>query len=386
MKSPRQLLLRPSDVSLLVGLAILLPMHGLAAQESSSEPEPSLDLGGALRLNYSWQDYNPERKDRYGDFGLEVFMATVEADYGDIFLSAQYRWYADFEAIKWGYVGFRVDPDLEAHLGISQVPFGILPWASHSFWFGATYYMGFEDDYDAGVKVLYRDGPWDLQAAFYKNDEYVDASRADRYSFDLVTGEDQANREINQVNLRVARKWTLSDASFIDVGTSFMLGGIYNETTKETGRRHAAAVHADGRFGNWNLQIEAMRYQFNPKNPPEVDSRFVQLAGFRFPFLMAAEGSELTLNLARDFKPGRRFLEDATCYTDFSAVAPRASELDSSIQIVTGCLFMKGGLFTYVDWITGRNMWFAGGPGIGLESVDPDPWKGRLNINLGFYF
>jgi len=368
------------------GFALLCHLQPLSAQESTSETKPNLDLGGALRLNYSWQDYNPERRDRFGDFGLEVFMATVEADYGDIFLSAQYRWYADFETIKWGYVGFRVDPGLEAHLGISQVPFGILPWASHSFWFGATYYMGFEDDYDTGVKVLYEAGPWDLQAAFYKNDEYVDASRADRYSFDLVTGEDQANREVNQLNLRAAREWTLSEASSIDLGGSLMLGGIYNEVTKKTGRRHAAAVHADGRFGHWNLQIEAMRYRFNPKNPPEVDSRFVQLAGFRFPFLMASEGSELTLNLARDFNPGYRFLEDVTCYTDFSTIAPGESGLDSSTQIVTGCLLTKGGLYTYVDWITGRNMWFAGGPGIGLESVDPDPWKGRLNINMGFYF
>ena len=165
-----------------------------------------------------------------------------------------------------------------------------------------------------------------------------------------------------------------------------MLGGIYNETTKETGLRRAGAFHADGRFGPWNVQLEVMGYRFEPKNPPGVDPSFVQLAGFRFPFLMAAEGSELTLNLARDFNPGHRFLEAATCYTDFSTVAPRVSRLDSSTQIVTGCLLTKGGLYTYMDWITGRNMWFAGGPGIGLASVDPDPWKGRLNINMGFYF
>lgn len=373
-------------IGLVAGIALLCPLHVLPAQEAASETGPNLDLGGALRLNYSWQDYNPERRDRFGDFGLEVFMATVEADYGDLFLSAQYRWYADFETIKWGYVGFRALPGLEAHVGISQVPFGILPWASHSFWFGATYYMGFEDDYDTGVKVLYENDLWDLQAAFYKNDEYVDASRAERYSFDLVTGGDQANREVNQLNIRAAREWTISEASSIDVGASFMLGGIYNETTKETGLRRAGAFHADGRFGPWNVQLEVMGYRFEPKNPPGVDPSFVQLAGFRFPFLMAAEGSELTLNLARDFNPGHRFLEAATCYTDFSTVAPRVSRLDSSTQIVTGCLLTKGGLYTYMDWITGRNMWFAGGPGIGLESVDPDPWKGRLNINMGFYF
>ena len=43
-------------------------------------------------------------------------------------------------------------------------------------------------------------------------------------------------------------------------------------------------------------------------------------------------------------------------------------------------------MFTYVDWIAGRNMWFAGGPGVGIAEPGGDGWRSRLNVNMGFFF
>ena len=165
-----------------------------------------------------------------------------------------------------------------------------------------------------------------------------------------------------------------------------MFGGIYNETTRVTGSRSAGALHLDTYLGPWNVQREGVLYDFNPKNPPGVDSDVVTMAGFQAPFQMAAKGRELTFNIARAIAVGHRFLETVTCYGDMSRVSPQTGLGDPSTQIVTGCLLQKGGFYTYVDWITGRNMWFAGGPGIGLVSDDVDPWKGRLNVNVAYYF
>ena len=53
---------------------------------------------------------------------------------------------------------------------------------------------------------------------------------------------------------------------------------------------------------------------------------------------------------------------------------------------LSGCLVNKKGLYLYIDWITGQNMWFAGGPGIGLDQEGWDEWKGRLNVNFGYFF
>ena len=363
------------------------------ADSTAEESKPQVTLGGALRLNYAWQDYNQPRKDRFGDFGFEVFMLMVDFEYEDIFFSAQYRWYADFEAIRYGYIGFRFMPELELHLGIHQVPFGILPWASHSFWFSAAYYVGFEDDYDAGVKLLYRKGPLDLQAAFYKNAEYLDSSRLGRYSFDLVTSEDeedpelsQANEEVNQVNVRGSYDFKLGPRSLVDVGASFMYGGIYNQTTTEMGDRYAAAVHADFLLGTWNLQLEGIRYRFFPENPPGLDRSTVQLGAFNFPFLVASESWVATANVAKEFIVGQRFLDSVTCYGDLSRVFPTGDDTHTSTQIVTGCMLVKGGLYIFADWITGQNMWFIGGPGVGLNTPESDEWNTRFNLNFGYYY
>jgi len=57
-----------------------------------------------------------------------------------------------------------------------------------------------------------------------------------------------------------------------------------------------------------------------------------------------------------------------------------------SWQNVTGCSLQKGIMTTYVDWVAGRDMWFAGGKGIGINDGGPSQWHSRLNVNVGFYF
>lgn len=354
---------------------------------SPEQPEPELNIGGALRLNYNWRDFSEPDKDKAGDFGFELFRLDVDGDWGDLGVSAQYRWYAFFEAIHHGYVSFQLAPEWEAQLGVHQVPFGILPYASHSFWFGATYYLGFEDDYDTGLKLLHERGPWEMQLAFYKNPEYVDSSRAARYSFDLVTSGQQANEETNQGNARLAYDWTPLPCLTINTGASIQGGQIYNQITERLGDRLAYAAHMNMEYYDWNVQLQWIDYRFRPRNPAGVDPNTVQLAAFDSPFLVAAEAQVATINLARLFAVDLRFVDTITCYADFSKVFPETQDSHTSTQLVLGCLLSADEhLFVYVDWIAGQNMWFAGGPGIGLNRPSSDEWQSRLNINVGLYF
>ena len=377
----------------LVLVALMLFVGSSAAAEDDGDPEEdsgavnkSLTLGGAIRWNAAWKDYDQDSKDRSGEFGFEVFMATVDAEYGDFHAAVQYRWYADFQAVRYAYLGYDINQDWEMQLGIHQVPFGNLPYNAHSFWFDATYYMGFEDDYDSGLKFIYDKGPWDFHAAFYKNSEYVDGSRADRYSFDLVTSDTQQNEEINQGNLRLARDFKPAEGMTVNLGASLEYGQIYNTVTTRNGERHGAAVHGDLKYRGWNVQLEWVDYRFDPENPVGVDTATVQLGAFQFPFLVAAEGNIFSVNVAKEFTPGYRLADSITCYNDFSRVSPSGSAGADSTQNVTGCVFVKKGLYTYLDLIHGQNMWFAGGAGIGLDAPDADEWKSRVNLNVGLFF
>lgn len=357
----------------------------LAAVDAGAADE-EIDLGGAVRLNYAWRDYDARSKDRLGDFELELVRVNARGTIRGVMLDAEWRRYNDFQAIHHAWVGYRFSDGVHAELGITQVPFGILPYASHSYWFGGTHYMGFEDDYDTGVKVVQQSGDWSLHYAFFKNPEYADDGRTGRYSFDLVTGGEQQNGEVNQLNFRAARLLRHAADSRSELGISLQAGQLYNRATERDGDRWAVAAHLDGHYGPWNLQLQGMKYEFNPRNPNGVSHDFVQLGAFNFPFLVAARGNIWSVNAARAFTVAWGPIDGLTCYNNLTLIDPGVTESAESIQNVTGCSISAGALFTYVDWIAGRNMWFAGGDGIGLDGGTAGKWRSRLNINLGFYF
>ena len=356
------------------------------AKADSLKILPKINIGGALRLNYSYKNYDQENMDRIGDFGFELFRLNADIDYKDIFLSVEYRWYGNFNAIRYGYFGYHLTDNSSIQIGIHQVPFGILPYASHSFWFNATYYLGFEDDYDAGIKFIYDDDDWNLQAAFYKNPEYIDSERYGRYSFDLVTDDIQGNQEINQFNIRSAYKWNINEELLMNLGLSLEAGQIYNKYTKEKGNRHAFALHNNLFYKKWNMQLQWISYEFNPKNPENLSEKTILFGAFMFPFEVSTKADVYTFNLANDIHINKKYLDRIKVYLNMSMVSPKHGYGSNSKQIVVGTTLIKRGLYAYFDYIFGQNMWFSGGPGIGLAHPEDETWNSRLNINFGYYF
>ena len=356
------------------------------ASQDSIQRLPKIKIGGALRLNYSYKNYDQENMDRLGDFGFELFRLNADIDYKDIFLSVEYRWYGNFNAIHHGYFGYHLTEHSSIQIGIHQVPFGILPYSSHSFWFNATYYLGFEDDYDAGIKFIYDSESWNLQGAFYKNPEYIDSERYGRYSFDLVTDSIQTNQEINQINLRSVYIWKPNEDLVMKLGASIEAGQIYNKTTREKGNRHAFALHNNMFYKNWNFQFQWINYEFNPKNPEGLSEDTVQFGAFMYPFMVNTKADVFTINAANEIHIDGKYLDKIKLYVNMSMVAPNQDYGSDSKQIVLGTTLIKRGLYAYFDYIFGQNMWFSGGPGIGLEHPEYQDWNSRLNINFGYYF
>lgn len=352
-----------------------IPINNTFAQQ------PELDVGGAVRLNYGWKDYGD---DSNGSFDFELFRIDVKVSEGKWFLDAQYRWYQGFEAIHHAEVGYRFDEQDILVAGVTQVPFGIEPYASHSFWFGGTYYLGLEDDYDTGIKWRHIAGDWTFDSAYFFNAEYDNASRWERYSFDVSATYEGAksNREDGQLNGRAQYQWGKHT-----LGASVQLGRFINSHSEQSGRHWAAGVHIDAHFdGGWNLQGQSIVYDYETDTALETADSRIALSAFEFPFEIAARATVTSLNLAKIFTVNNDFADSITCYNDATYIdATNQSGLQDSLQNVTGCNIAKGGLYTYIDWIAGKNMWFAGGPGVGINNGD-NRWHSRLNINIGYYF
>src|SRR5690606_13955722 len=94
----------------------------------------------------------------------------------------------------------------EIQVGLHQVPFGIQTYNSHNWFFNITYYVGFEDDHDMGVKYINDNGDWQWQLAYYLNSEefvFNDGEGSpNRYSYDILG----RNKENNQVNFKIVHR------------------------------------------------------------------------------------------------------------------------------------------------------------------------------------
>jgi hypothetical protein len=359
--------------------------------ESQGEEEPLIRFGGALRFNYGVSDYQDAVRDRGGDAGLELFRINVDGSKQGFLFSAEYRWYPYQDVLHHGWAGYDLDDGGQLQVGVTKVPFGLLPYAAHNYWFGIPYYVGLADDYDLGAKYLWRPGAWDLQLAFFKNPEVSGATSLERYAFDVVEADldgdgslDSRNRETNQANLRAAYTLGQEGACPAEVGVSGQWGQLYNAASDDFGSRWAAAAHLDLRCGRWNLQLQAGRQVMDPASPAGADDRTVSLGALATAYGVASEANLGVVNLAYNFPSPWQAIDLLTCYNDFSIYAKDEAGFRDSRINTTGCAVGAGPLFIYADVITAENAPF-------FSNADPlgageEGWDTRFNLNLGYYF
>lgn len=360
------------------------------------EFEPRL----AIRANVYHNSWGAS--DSRSDAKYDTLMLGFDTAYEDIFASAQYRFYDGYSMLHHGYMGIAFDEQSQVQFGVTQKPFGLLPYASHNYFFNLGYYIGMEDDYDLGVKYILDREEVNFQFAYFLRDEgSYDGDSVDsaRYSYDIVktdagdlasvgVTEAQKNTERNQFNGRLAYTLTHSENASTEFGISGEWGEIPNSTTNQTGDRYAAALHLNGVYDRINLQLQGARFENNLASPIDGDDRFLIRGAYDAPYKAAARGWLFIANVAYtlpiEASPG----DSITFYTDYSYLLKDESEYNDSQQFVVGALFQIGAALIYTDFAFGRNQPFIGPAySTALAEGDPDDdWEFRFNLNVGFYF
>ncbi|MCG9723535.1 hypothetical protein, partial [Shewanella sp. Isolate7] len=325
-------------------------------------------------------------KDKGGDLTFDMAAIKFNGQKGDWGLAAEYRFTSSTDYIKYGYGYYNIDPDWQLQFGINKVPFGNRDFISNSWWFGIPYYLGFEDDHDVGIKAIYEKNGWHTDLAFYKNPEYGPTENK-RYATDLYTGTingtEYNNEETNQFNVR--QTYTLEhEGGSTTVGGSVQYGQIYNNKTGNNGDRYAVALHLDSSYKGWNLQLQAMQYEYDAADA--VDPNKIGVSVVSWQYEIASKGQAYSVNIAKTFNTDWGSVK---CYNDFGLMTPDVADdsYDNSMQNVTGCAISAGPTYTMVDFIMGKNMTFstANNDHVGLPEVGDD-WDKRVNINFGYYF
>lgn len=352
----------------------------------AEEQEDGINVGGAVRVNYGYKDYSEASKDKGGDLTFDMAAIKFNGKKGDWGLAAEYRFTSDTNYIKYGYGIYDIDPQWQLQFGINKVPFGNPEFISNSFWFGIPYYLGFEDDHDIGVKAIFESNGWHTDLAFYKNAEYGPTENK-RYATDLYTGTingtEYNNEETNQVNVR--QTYTIEhNGGSTTLGGSAQFGQIYNNKTGNNGDRYAAALHLDSSYNGWNLQLQAMQYEYDAADAEDPNKIGVSVVSWQYE--IASKGQSYSANIAKTFNTDWGSVK---CYNDFGLMTPDVDDddYDNSMQNVTGCAIAAGPTYTMIDFIMGKNMTFstANNDHVGLPEMGND-WDKRVNINFGYYF
>ena len=380
----------------MIAAAIATTASGVQAEEK----EDGISVGGAVRFQYSFEDYVPQNRNRGGDLDLDTFRINLDGSVGDVILSAEWRYYQYMEVIHHAWVGYDFSDAWQGRIGIQQVPFGVRPYNSHNFFFSSAYYVGLEDDYDFGVVADGDLGPIGLQVGFFKNDEqggldgFVD-NRSDRYSYDVVSDgpaitesiiEDSSGDSITRPTVNptngLGERNTGSLRATIDLaGTELGLSGLYGGLENGSGSAGdymAYAAHLNGNYGPINVMLQIADYEYDLDSGNEV----LGVGAYSFYDAIPAESTIYTANVAYNVDVSIGPISAVQFYNDYSLVTDKSQDLEDTTMNVTGFSVVAGGVFAYFDFIVAQNQPFIGGSMVG----DTDDWNSRFNVNVGYYF
>lgn len=385
----------------LAGLALAgLSAGPAAAQLFEIGP---VDVGGAVRinvLNKSWET----REIRFPRAEAEFDTARI-----DLTLDSESRWIGSAQVRAYYYdeterftafphhawIGYASERFGTFKAGIQQVPFGLAPYASNSYFFSIAYYAGLEDDYDLGLSWSDRQGDWSLDVAGFVSDEgnWIGESQdSARYSYDPVEEGGRADSEAGQVNLRAVWSPVAADANGLELGASLQAGRVHNAITDGDGTHLAGAVHARWRRDRFELKLQATTYDYDLASPAGVNDDVVVMGAYDFAYQVAADGriwsAALSYDVPIDGTVAARWLDGVTLYEDFSVLTKSSAGFDASYHNVIGAaLDVRGPLFVYADLAAGKNnAWIGPNFGDALAGGGEGDWETRFNVNIGVYF
>ena len=356
-------------------------------------------LGGALRLNLIKRE-NWGNTPKVADVDFDTFRLQLNYDDGTWFGEAQYRWYyyEDYgrfvHFLHHGWMGYRFDEHQNVKIGVHMVPFGILPWASNNFYFSPAFYVGLEDDYDLGIKYEYDKDNWNIQLAYYIEDEgdwFGNSEDSARYSTDVVhTDGGSTNREEHQFNIRVTHTFQHQENYSTELGLSYQVGLIPNTATGHHGNHYAAAAHILGKYDKWTLKAEAIRYEYSLENPVGVSNDTVRMGGFDFSYNVASRANIYQTGLSYRQPVDWGIIDAITPYVDYGIIDKDEDGWDSTQFVAPGFAVEAGRFYIYFDLYLAQNHPYLGDGnftnGLAEGGTNPDRWSRTFLINVGYYF
>lgn len=366
-------------------------------EEKLAETESALDsvqsdinVGGAVRFNYTVADNDSAGKDRGGDLAFDTFRLNLDGEINDVILSAEWRWYEYFTSIHHAWVGYEFNDELMAKTGVFQTPFGILPYNSHNFYFSSLYYVGLEDNYDFGIGTTYTPGDWRFDLALMKNDERTFGGDTNSYDANVIgynggysgaetdAGQGRSTEAVNTLAGRAEYTYKVNDKLTVKPGASIKYGQMEGATDDGDGDYYAAAAHLVADYDRWDVQLQYTDWEYDLDDPAANSLTYGYYAGAHSGPLSA---NAITANVAYTMPVQWGPVSSLSFYNDYSLIYDKNNDFEDTYMNVTGMAVAAGGLYTYFDIINGENQPFV------ANGMTSDGGANTIfNINVGYYF
>lgn len=382
--------------------SLLFPaLMGVSTQVLAVKVTDNLDLGGAVRVRVDEDAGRSIHK-----FGIDTIMFSAKYDSDSWIGAARYRFYGkdypyqyvphfgDISFVEYAWIGYRFDAKKQLQLGLNQVPFGLQPYYSSTFYETLGNLIGFEDVWQLGAKYVQDVDDWNFQVGYYARTAWPGhgTSNGSTYSV-VVTPADPGvaggsrNDERGLAIARVARQVETGGWKG-EVGASVMSSTLYNRDTQRNGRRYAYGVHYAANKDAWGVKLQYARQQMSPKNPG--DDRSVSFGGYDGTFNVAGRGNFYTADVSYAI-PGSYvggWIAGMKVYANYSLYDKSYSEFRNSQRFILGTSFSLKALWIAVEWLNGRNDPYLGGSSYAQSAAAGgiNQWKGQFYMNIGYYF
>lgn len=248
----------------------------------SEDNNKNIDIGGALRANYRYEDWGSSNYRNPPHLRFDAFRIDTSGNYNEAYFDSGF-WFQDHRkyAIDRAYVGYHLSGNSDLQLGAPFKPFGLQPYPQFGWSYGIPFYLGFGVNNGLGAKYQFHDNGWALDAAYFPRMMPAGVRYAPEVgNFDDLKNTNygsqhlQANEKRDQVNLRLAREFHQGDWNN-ELGGSLAVSRLYNHDTGDNGTFWATGLHALVNHDPWHLSTQIIRYSYDAKGPEGANNSVI---------------------------------------------------------------------------------------------------------------
>ena len=355
-----------------------------------------IEIGGSLAYQYRYKTYGEEDTGA-GDFDFLRLKLDASYEFDDFKIAARYDFYRYEDYGRWttwleyAWISYDFDKNNTLYLGVHDVPFGVGQYSTHSWFETPAYYLGFEDDYDLGIKWVHKHDLWTLYLAYYLQDEgnYRGKSKnSASYTADVVEEGNSFNSEAHQFNVKLTRKIEHSENYYTELGGSLQYGKIPNSATDRDGEHFAFAVHSDGHYDRWHLKLSYINYTYDLENPAGQSDDIVVFGYFDFPYNVATDGQIYNSSLKYTYPIENKALKSISPFIEYSLFDKDKSGWRSTEQLATGLIWELKNWYVYSEvYFTKEHPDFGeGNYSTGLAQGTDGEWFTTYLVTFAYYF